>query len=166
MPSLLLTILGPPLGKGRPRFAPSTGHAYTPKSTAEWQGRARADVATQLPAEWLMLSCPCAIFVTAVFDRPGYMVCEHTSGRCKCEEKYPQSERIVCDGRFDGDNIEKIVWDTLQEAGALKNDKAVVVHGARKFYGAVTERSETVVSLVWGDDLGRLPWPPDHLEDW
>lgn len=38
---LTITLAGPPRGKGRPKFIRATGHAYTPKPTAEYEGLLR-----------------------------------------------------------------------------------------------------------------------------
>ena len=163
---LRLTIAGPPLGKGRPRFSRATGAAFTPKTTAEWEGRARGEIAQQVPAGWALLDEPVAVFVTAVFPRPKSMICTHTSGRCRCEERHPQGQRLPFAKAPDGDNVEKIVWDAINAAGVWRDDARVVRHGARHYYATASEAAHTQVVIVWGDDLGRLLWPPDALEEW
>jgi len=160
-----LTILGAPLGKGRPRLARQTGRIYTPALTREWEGAARAELASQLPPAWSPLDEPCAVYLTALFGRPARMICSHTSGRCRCEERYPQDRRLPYASRPDGDNVEKLVWDTLQQAGVMRDDALVTDHGARHRYVAVSEAPRVEVVVVWGAELGRLPWPPDAGKD-
>jgi Holliday junction resolvase RusA-like endonuclease len=43
--SLLIELLGEPRGKGRPRFARRTGHAYTPQRTASYEAMLRHEAA-------------------------------------------------------------------------------------------------------------------------
>lgn len=41
MQSVTIELTGPPKGKGRPRFARATGHAYTPQSTRSYEAALR-----------------------------------------------------------------------------------------------------------------------------
>lgn len=43
--SIIIELLGEPKGKGRPRFARRTGHAYTPQKTASYEACLRHEAA-------------------------------------------------------------------------------------------------------------------------
>ena len=166
MPVLTLTIMGPPLGKGRPRFNKASGHAYTPKTTAEWEGAARGEMAAQLPHGWTPLDEPVGLYVCALYPRPQSMTCSHTSGRCKCEERHPAEAFLPYPGKPDGDNVEKLAWDAAEKAGVVADDKLVVVHGGRHRYLPARVKPRVELTVVWGADLARLVWPPSCLEEW
>jgi Holliday junction resolvase RusA-like endonuclease len=43
--AIIIELAGEPRGKGRPRFARRTGHAYTPQTTASYEGALRHSAA-------------------------------------------------------------------------------------------------------------------------
>ena len=128
------TILGQPIGKGRPRFRRVSGHAYTPAKTVNWESLAAevfADGWKGAP-----LDCPVSLEVTAVFARPKKLM----------RAKDPDG-RVVHVARPDLDNIEKAVADSLSKAGVLRDDSLICHSVAWKFYAAKDEGPRVEVLL-------------------
>jgi len=108
------TIMGPPIGKGRPRATVRGGHVrtYTPKRTQQWE----AVAASTLMAEWgeAPLDGPVSVGILALFPRPQRMVWKR---KPMPREPYIQAPDI--------DNVAKTCLDVLQKAGCLRDDKTV-----------------------------------------
>lgn len=146
MSTITLRVLGEPVGKGRPRFNRQSGRAFTPKKTRAWEQVAAGEFGTQWAGR-APLAGPVSLKVTALFSRPAYMVCDHTSGRCKCEEKHPQREQLPHLKAPDLDNIVKAVGDALQLAGVVEDDKLVSRVEAVKLYTAVRGQPRVEVRI-------------------
>ena len=168
MPTLSLTIHGAPIGKGRPRFVRATGHVRKDESTAEWEGRARGEVAAILPPSWTRLDEPVALYTDAIFERPANLTCNHKRPHAHPDDcsKGPQTKRIPYTRTPDWDNVAKITGDALKQAGLVKDDARVYLAGEREQYGLPGEAPHLIATIVWGADLARLPWPPDNPEPW
>ena len=160
MPTLTLTVLGGPLGKGAAQTNRSTGATFNTTRTAEWMGAARAELAKQLPTDWQPLDEPCVAFVTAIFARP-----KTGKNAFKKRPTHPNHGRTRYAQKPDADNISKIVCDSITHAGVWRDDCVTDVY-VRRRWQALGEAPRVLVLVVWGDDLGRLPWPPDALEEW
>jgi len=124
---LRFIIPGPPVGKGRPRFARATGRAYTPKGTAEWE-RACAMLGRHAWDGSAPFDGLCRLEVTAVMPRPKRLL----------RKRDPQ-ERFFCGSKPDADNILKIVADSLQLAGIVRRDETIVQMYIEKLYASKTE---------------------------
>ena len=159
MPTLDLTVLGPPLGKGAAQTNRTTGATFNTTRTAEWMGAARMEIAKQLPHDWCPLDEPCVTFATAIFKRPktGKNRFSYRDRRNDGRTRYAQTP--------DADNVSKIVCDSMKHAGVWRDDCVTDVY-VRRRWQALGEAPRVLVLVVWGADLDRLPWPPDALEDW
>lgn len=159
MPTLSLTIQGPPMGKGAAMRSRTTGATFNTRKTADWMGAARAELATQLPRDWSPLSVPCSLYVTALFGRP------KTGPNRFRKRAHPTDQRTRRAQKPDADNVLKIVCDSMTHAG-IWTDDALADAACRRLFVARGESPRTEILLVWGDTLDRLPWPPHSLEAW
>lgn len=160
MPTLTLTVLGPPLGKGAAITNRSTGATFNAPRTADWMGAARSELARQLPAGWSPLDESCSAFVTAVFGRP-----KTGKNALKKRPGHRNERRTRYAQKPDADNISKIVCDSMTHAGVWRDDALADV-AVRRRWQALADVPKVEILLVWGADLARLPWPPDALEEW
>lgn len=143
-PALLsVTILGIPVGKGRPKFARRGKFvtAYTPKLTVAWEDKAIAAFA----GAWVgaPLDEPVRLEVLAIGARPG---------------KIPSARKLAKDptlaGRLwrvtkpDGDNVLKCVGDALTAAGVIRDDTRIVRWQVDSLVAAVDEGPSVQVRLV------------------
>jgi Holliday junction resolvase RusA-like endonuclease len=67
--SIIIELLGEPKGKGRPRFARRTGHAYTPQKTAGYEACLRHEAALAMTGK-PPLKGPLCAQVNAYFGVP------------------------------------------------------------------------------------------------
>jgi Holliday junction resolvase RusA-like endonuclease len=128
---LAFVVLGEPVGKGRPRFNGTTGRAYTPKATSEYEHdicdrAAYAAVSQQWPRAF---DAPCRVVIDAIFQRP----------KNRYRKADPVGRMPRESGRIDCDNCGKIVLDALQKAGVFRNDSCVVDLHVRLWWAAVDE---------------------------
>jgi Holliday junction resolvase RusA-like endonuclease len=138
-------ILGPPIGKARPKSArikTKEGrvftHTYTPTKTSEWEQAAAFLFKNQLrmvTERVQLIVGPVVLKVEAVADRPKRLY----------RKKDPEG-RIWRETIPDGDNVLKTVGDALDKS-VLGNDKQVVSWSIRGCYAAKYEGSMTVVRL-------------------
>lgn len=139
------TIPGEPIGKGRPRAAVVAGRvrAYTPKKTRSYEeGAARV-----LAARWgrAPLRGPVRLYVTALFPRPSRLIWKRKA--------MPQQPHTA---RPDGDNILKIVQDSMERAGVLLRDQQVYHAQITKLICAGDEEPCVEIRLCWSDPPGSL----------
>jgi len=131
-------VHGPPVGKGRPRFARAGGfvRTYTPAKTARWEDGA----AQVMASRWhgAPLDCPVGLLVVAVVARPKNL-----------RRKKDPPQRIPCTTRPDFDNYAKAAADALQRAGVVRDDAVIWSGTARKFYAALDEGPRVEVELTW-----------------
>jgi len=123
------TVLGSPVGKGRPRVVKRGRHVgtYTPKKTANWERDAawtfREAYGANPVHEGLVGIC-----VVAVKERPKRLL----------RKKDPEG-RMYRGTLPDGDNVLKCVADALQQAGVIRDDKQIVEWHVRSAYATKTE---------------------------
>lgn len=67
---LVITLAGAPRGKGRPRFVRSSGHAFTPKKTRNYEASLQYAAVDQRPKGFTPLVGPLKVSVEAVFPVP------------------------------------------------------------------------------------------------
>lgn len=131
------TVLGSPVGKGRPRVVKRGRHVstYTPKKTADWEHNAawtfRAAYAPRPVHEGLVAVC-----VAAVKERPNRLM----------RKKDPDG-RMYRSTLPDGDNVLKAVADALQKGGVIRDDKQVVEWHVRSAYTTKTEGPSVAVRV-------------------
>ena len=134
MSTVTFTILGKPIGKGRPRFSTAGGYArsYTPAKTVEYENLVRM--------EWektgaKKLEGVISAVIYAYFPIP---------------KSVSKKKRALMDGRFytskpDCDNIAKIILDALNGI-AYDDDSQVASLRVKKLYDA--EETKVVVELA------------------
>ena len=133
------TILGDPVGKGRPRFARcgSGVRTYTPERTATWEAIAREVFACSWDGG--PIADAVELDVVAVFRRP------------KRLDRVADVRQLHL-ARPDADNVLKAVGDALEKAGVVRNDSQVVKATAAKVYAREDEgpRVEVVMRKARG----------------
>jgi Holliday junction resolvase RusA-like endonuclease len=66
---IIIELLGEPKGKGRPRFARRTGHAYTPQKTASYEACLRHEAALAMAGQPPIEGAVC-VQMSAYFSIP------------------------------------------------------------------------------------------------
>lgn len=120
----MFVIPGAPQGKGRPRFNSKTKQTYTPDKTRIYEDHVRWCFRTS--KDFYKLEGPIKATITAYFKIP-------KSASKKTKEAMLNGE-ILPVTKPDGDNIVKIVLDSLNEI-AYHDDSSVVELHFFKYYG-------------------------------
>jgi Holliday junction resolvase RusA-like endonuclease len=135
---IVLTIPGPPRGKGRPRFVRATGRTYTPAETVQAEDDVRGvwSVAGRPRIEGLV-----AVNVVAVMSRPsGHWLRDGTlsaAGRRSLRPTRPP----------DVDNIFKLVADALSDH-AFGDDALIVDGRCAKWWAHRSEAPHVAVEIA------------------
>lgn len=130
---ITITLSGEPVGKGRPRFARTTGHAYTPARTRAFEAALKY-AAQQVMCDAAPLDGPIIALVIAIFPIPASWSAKKRAAALACE--------IWPTVRPDWDNLAKML-DALN--GIVFRDDVIVVDGrVIKRYG---ERPRLVVEI-------------------
>ncbi len=131
------TVNGEPKGKGRPRFTKS-GHAYTPKDTAEYEALVRAEYMRQCGGVSFDKGVMLGLHVMAYYGIPKSV--------SKKKRLQMLSGQIRPTKKPDTDNIVKIIADSLN--GVVYYDDAQLVDTTvHKFY-AEKPRVEAAITEV------------------
>jgi len=129
-------VLGPPIGKGRPKSVRTKVGVrnYTPATTAAWEQAA----AMVFQAAWgkEQYSGPAVLHVEAVFDRPKALL----------RKKDPEG-RFWRPKKPDADNVLKIVADAIVKAAVVEDDRQIVRWAIRSCYAAKGHGSLVAVKL-------------------
>lgn len=131
------TILGEPIGEGRPRTVRRGAHVQihsAPKS-AEW----RALAAQQMAAE----------YASTPYDGIARVEIEAVTRRPKLPKK-AGAERLWRTTKPDVDNIAKACLDALVQGGVLADDRQVVRLVIERVTAAVDEAPRTVITVATG----------------
>lgn len=126
-------IEGEPVAKGRPRFT-TTGRAYTPKRTADYEKKVRQAYNGEMFPE----DIPLSVHIDA------YMAIPKSVSKRVHEEMRKGFKRPL--KKPDGDNIAKAICDALN-GKAYVDDKQVVHLSVSKWYSDVP-RAEVRISEV------------------
>ena len=133
-----ITILGDPVGKGRPRVTTRGGfaHAFTPKRTATWEGNA----AYQMHLAWGVatppLDEPLRVDIRAVAARPKALL----------GKKHPDG-RMWRPRRVDLDNVIKATLDATMNAGVVRDDAIFVLIRGESLYTARNEGPRVEIEI-------------------
>ena len=125
--SISFCVHGEPKGKGRPRFTKS-GHAYTPRDTAEYEEYVKAEYLKQCRGERFGDDDELVMFISAYYKIP-----DRTSKK-KLEQMVSGQIRPI--KKPDTDNIIKIIADSLNGL-AYKDDSRIVSVVCTKYYGTI-----------------------------
>lgn len=119
---IIFDVHGEP--KPRARFkASKTGHVYDIGTADGWRERFWLQAKENVPTEpW---TGPIGIDLIFYFSRPQ-----------RLQRKKDRNCLIACDKVADNDNLEKAVWDEMQNMGFFVNDKQICDNRTRKFYVA------------------------------
>ncbi len=148
MTRLAFTVLGEPVGKGRPRFVRKTGRTYTPEKTRNYE----ADVALHAAMHAISQKWPrafdglCEVRLTVVCSRPGN----------RNRKKDPPGRMWRASGRSDIDNHVKAILDPMQSAGVFKNDSCVVRLVADLLWAAKDEAPCVEVEVLTLEAVGEV----------
>jgi len=142
------TVEGPPVGKGRPQIDTRSGRMHEDAKTAKVEREVKKLVRGVFgPGDpW---TCPVRITLTAVSAIPA-------SWPKRYREALLNGSTVFDDGKPDGDNIEKLIWDACNEI-VWRDDAQVVEWAGRKRYGS-PERIEVLIEPIVGP-LGAPPIP-------
>lgn len=131
-------VYGDPKGKGRPRFNPNTGHAYTPKDTVNYETLVRMEFMTQCKGFRFGDDAMLDMRILAYYSIP------KSAGRKKKEMMRKGILRPT--KKPDMDNVVKVVADSLNQV-AYRDDTQIVDCQCRKFYSD-TPRVEVIIQEV------------------
>ena len=139
------TIPGEPIGKGRPRATSRGGRVrtFTPKKTRAYEQAAARVLADGWHREPLRGAV--RLFVVALFPRPGRMMWKR--------KPMPRTEHTA---RPDGDNVLKIIQDSLEKSGVLLRDQQVFQASITKLVCAGDEQPCVQIRLCWSDPCGSI----------
>lgn len=121
------TVLGDPMGKGRPRHTTMAGFAkpYTPAETASYENLVKIEYRRQCGTLKFEKDVPLDVRITAYFQIP--------ESASKKKKALMEAHKIRPTKKPDQDNINKIVCDALNRY-AYHDDAQVVDCQIRKFY--------------------------------
>lgn len=122
MITMVFTIPGKPMGKGRPRFNPQTGRAYTPTATRDYE-EAVAWRYKRIGGKLIPGKVPVRIGILAHFKVP----------RSWSYKKKMDALNTICLKKPDMDNIVKIVLDGLNHV-AFDDDSQVILRECGKIW--------------------------------
>ncbi len=130
-----------PVGKGRPKFVRSTGRAYTPKKTVEYERSIREHY-DELAAEYgweTIEDVPVDVTILCFMPIP------KSTSKKKRQQMIDKKIRPVV--RPDVDNMAKSILDALQgDGGLISDDSHVVDLRCSKFYA---EEPHVIVSVSY-----------------
>lgn len=124
---LKFTVLGEPMGKGRPRFSAAGPYVktYTPEKTANYETLVKLEYRRQCRDFKFERDVPLDVRITAYYAIP--------KSASKKKAQLMRERRIRPMKKPDFDNIGKIVCDSLNDI-AYHDDAQVVDAQVRKFY--------------------------------
>lgn len=138
------TIMGKPMGKGRPRFS-RDGHIYTPESTRVAEKNVREEFIRQNPgAKKFDRSIPVSVDVLAFFGAP--------KSASAAERKAISEGKTLHTKKPDADNILKLICDALNGV-AWEDDAQIVEMRCEKRYG-VAPMVCVIVNEAMRDEKG------------
>lgn len=120
------SVIGEPVGKGRPRFTRS-GHAFTPSQTVQYEKLVVSSFQSKYGLQPIYgEKVPISIEITAVYSIP--------KSFSKVKRKAALNGTLFPTKKPDWDNIGKIICDALNGV-AYKDDAQIVDAHAYKRYG-------------------------------
>ena len=120
--------------KGHPKYR---GDTYPSKVADVFRAAVAVEARKYRPD--VPLDCPMFIECIFIYRRPDEHFVNRNRKRGTLKENAPEWADVVPDG----DNAEGVVWDALQDAGVIKNDKGFCKWAGLKSYTS--------------DDIGNVP---------
>ena len=133
---LSFIVEGKPQGKGRPRFTKS-GHAYTPKGTAEYERLIQASYLAKYGKLMIEHDKPIAVHIKAVFQPPSSI--SEKKRQWMIKKDFPTKKPDI-------DNICKVYMDAMNKL-VYADDKQVVAVTMQKTYG-MKAHVEVIVEVI------------------
>lgn len=133
------TVPGEPRGKGRPRFSPRTGHAYTDSETRSYENKIIAYYRKACGASRLSDTAFLSVDIVAYLPIP--------KSATKAQRAGMEAGTILPSRKPDVDNIEKAVLDALNGI-AYKDDARVHRTSCTKYYGAEPRLEITIKEVT------------------
>lgn len=118
-------VIGEPVGKGRPRFAPSTGKAYTPTKTVNYENLVKLEYQMQCNMDPFPEKAMLKMTIKAYFSIP------KSASKKTRAAMVSMMQRPV--KKPDMDNIIKCVADALNLV-AYHDDSQIVSTSIEKYY--------------------------------
>lgn len=145
---LSTTILGEPVGQGRPRAVRMGAfvRVHNAPKSAQWQ----AIAAAQMAEEWggkPPIDEPVRLVAEVICRRPASVPKRYGRGRQWCTRKP------------DLDNVIKSLLDAIVQAGCLRDDASVVQVRAAQYIAADGETPCVSAYLQRADPCDVIPWP-------
>ena len=131
---LKMTIPGPPVPMGRPRY--SKWGMYTPPKSKKWMKIAQERIAIKWLNTQLETEIPVKLVAQFIHKRP----------KNRYRKKDPD-ERYFKTTSPDLDNLEKILLDSIVYARVMKDDSQVVAIESLDYYGAKDEEPHVEFEL-------------------
>jgi len=128
---MMITIPGPPVGKGRPRFVRATGHTYTPEKTRAYEAMVRQ--VYRLGRHGDPLQGPVCLEIMAVFPLP------------KDKRRRSALAGQPYTGKPDIDNVIKVIQDALNGLAYADDKQVTELHAALRYCG---EGEQPHVSVI------------------
>ena len=134
------TVLGTPVGKGRPKFSTFGGRptAYTPAKTVNYENLVRLSYQQQCSGQMYDKDIQLRVTINAYFPIP--------SSTTKRKRELMQSGEIYHTKKPDADNIAKAVCDALNGIAYYDDSQVCVLKVAKKY--SDTPRAEITISEV------------------
>lgn len=132
------TVLGEPKGKGRPRFNTHTGHAMTPKDTANYETLVHMEYLAQCQNFRFPDEAMLDLRIKAFYSIP--------NSKSKKMKAAMLNNTIRPTKKPDMDNVIKIIADSLNQV-AYRDDKQIVDCQCRKFYSDTPRVEVTIKAL-------------------
>lgn len=142
------TVLGVPVGKGRPKFSTANGHAvaYTPAKTTNYETLVRLSYQQQCNKYPFKKDEELAATIVAYFPIP-----KSTS---KKNQALMQDCKIRHTKKPDCDNVAKAVLDALNGI-AYYDDSQIVALDVRKFYSDEPRIEILIRELTYKESKGK-----------
>lgn len=142
-----VTILGEPVGQGRPRAVRRGPHVrmHSAPKSAEWEALAAQQMAGAW--DWPPIDSPVCVTVLAYSARPKSLPKREGTGRLWCVRKP------------DLDNVVKAALDALVKGGVIADDAQVASLRAEGYVCAVGEVPRVEIGVDVLEALPVVPWP-------
>lgn len=136
-----IVVYGEPRGKGRPRFAYGSGHAYTDAATTEYEGKVKK--AWKSENNFKFSKMPTEVTIKAFFSVP-----------CSLSKKKRAALfGTPCTKKPDADNIAKIILDALNGIAYEDDSQIIRLKVVKTYVMKEEELPRAEVTVTAGEEL-------------